>query len=263
MHINHRGFSLVELSIVLVILGLLTGGILAGQSLIRASELRSVSNDLQRYQAAIHTFRDKYFGIPGDFNKGFDFWGANCGTNNPVMTVAGGCNGDGDGIFEPVTVGGGESSLGWRHLALAGLIEGNYDGNFNRNDIVAGRDVPGLKLNQGILRLGWTNGAVGEAALWNGMMRNKNLIYIGTYYTNEWNSGAYIKPEDMWNIDTKMDDGKPGYGIITGTAAYDGSAYLAGCTTGAWPATLTYDLAATGNTCKTLFALEGAFGPTM
>ena len=60
------GFSLVELSIVLVILGLLTGGILAGQSLIRAAELRSISTDYSRYIAAVQAFRDKYFALPGD-----------------------------------------------------------------------------------------------------------------------------------------------------------------------------------------------------
>ena len=70
------GFSLVELSIVLVILGLLTGGILAGQSLIRAAELRSVATESQRYMAALNSFRDKYFALPGDMANATAFWGA-------------------------------------------------------------------------------------------------------------------------------------------------------------------------------------------
>lgn len=60
-----KAFSLVELSIVLVILGLLTGGILAGQSLIRAAELRAVSTEYSRYITATQSFRDKYFAVPG------------------------------------------------------------------------------------------------------------------------------------------------------------------------------------------------------
>ena len=69
-----RAFSLVELSIVLVILGLLTGGILAGQSLIRAAELRSVTNEFQRYIVATQSFRDKYFAAPGDITDAHRFW---------------------------------------------------------------------------------------------------------------------------------------------------------------------------------------------
>ena len=62
-----QAFSLVELSIVLVILGLLAGGVLSGQALIRAAELRSVTADYQRYTAAIMVFRDKYFSFPSLF----------------------------------------------------------------------------------------------------------------------------------------------------------------------------------------------------
>jgi prepilin-type N-terminal cleavage/methylation domain-containing protein len=57
-------FSLVELSIVLVILGLLTGGILTGQNLIRAAELRAVVTEFNRYQTAVRTFEDKYSPFP-------------------------------------------------------------------------------------------------------------------------------------------------------------------------------------------------------
>ena len=68
-----KGFSLVELSIVLVILGLLIGGILTGQSLIRAAELRSVTTQYQGYVTAVNTFRDKYFALPGDMPNAIDF----------------------------------------------------------------------------------------------------------------------------------------------------------------------------------------------
>lgn len=101
MKLHHDGFSLVELSIVLVILGLLTGGILAGQSLIRASELRSVSVDLVRTQTAVMSFRDKYMAIPGDMSTATRFWGAahatpaTCRTTSSSSTAT--CDGDGNG----------------------------------------------------------------------------------------------------------------------------------------------------------------------
>jgi len=69
-----NGFSLVELSIVLVIVGLLVGGVLTGKSLIRAADLRSVSTDYEGYRTATSAFRDKYFGLPGDITNASSFW---------------------------------------------------------------------------------------------------------------------------------------------------------------------------------------------
>ena len=97
-----HGFSLVELSIVLVILGLLTGGILAGQSLVRASELRAVSSEYQRYATAMHAFRDKYFAIPGDMTNATKFWGDDataCADGAVADGTPGTCNGNGNGIL--------------------------------------------------------------------------------------------------------------------------------------------------------------------
>lgn len=136
--ITQSGFSLVELSIVLVILGLLTGGILGGQSLIRAAELRSVATDVSKYRSASYAFRDKYFGLPGDFTRATSFWGnATTGTSGGECTApesdAGTgtqtCNGDGNGLIgNASTVGqrNSESFRFWQHLANAGLIEGQY-----------------------------------------------------------------------------------------------------------------------------------------
>ena len=131
-----HGFSLVELSIVLVILGLLTGGILAGQSLIRAAELRTVTNDFTRYVTATHTFRDKYFSIPGDMTNATKFWGAadptpaTCRALTTPSTGTATCDGNGNGTI--LTPGDAttffEMHRFWQHLAHAGLIEGTYTG---------------------------------------------------------------------------------------------------------------------------------------
>lgn len=129
-----KAFSLVELSIVLVILGLLTGGILAGQSLIRAAELRSITSDFSRYLTATQTFRDKYMAIPGDMNNAVSFWNRQINqawclpTSGATVTTPGTCNGDGDGVIEFAGAASQSSEFAqfWRQLAFAGLVEGDY-----------------------------------------------------------------------------------------------------------------------------------------
>ena len=79
MRFNHApasGFTLVELSIVLVILGLLVGGVLTGQSLIHAAELRAVTTEHDKFVTAINTFRDKYMALPRRMSNAVRYWGA-------------------------------------------------------------------------------------------------------------------------------------------------------------------------------------------
>lgn len=111
------GFSLVELSIVLVILGLLTGGILGGQALIRAAELRTAMSDYSRYTAAVMSFREKYFALPGDMTNATAFWGDNntvCPDAGITNGTPGTCNGNGDSNWGSQT----EQFLVWQHLGV-------------------------------------------------------------------------------------------------------------------------------------------------
>ena len=103
---NHA-FSLVELSIVLVILGLLTGGVLTGQSLIKAAELRSVTTELNQWQTVVNTFKGKYFAIPGDMSNAHLFWGSaggsgfiDDGCESATGTGTQTCSGDGNGLLD-------------------------------------------------------------------------------------------------------------------------------------------------------------------
>ena len=63
---SQAGFTLVELAIVLVIIGLIVGGVLVGQDLIKAATVRSTVTDIEKYNGAVTTFRSKYNGLPGD-----------------------------------------------------------------------------------------------------------------------------------------------------------------------------------------------------
>ncbi len=219
-----RGFSLVELSIVLVILGLLVGGIFAGQSLIRASELRAVTSESQRFTTAVMAFRDKYFALPGDFNRAEDVWGQRAAGNTtcrdalsaPGTTT---CNGDGDGNVELTSVRSREILRFWQHLSAAGLIEGQYDGAY---DGVSGANItPSNAPTSKLATAQWSVGA------------NADIPVVGGYYTwflppatNHWfilgkpvSLNYVLTPalltEEAWNIDTKIDDGKPATGRMT------------------------------------------------
>ncbi len=110
------GFTLIELSIVLVIIGLIVGGILIGQSLIHEAQLRSVVSDVQKYETTLNAFRLKYNGLPGDFAHATDFFG--------VATA----NGNGDEVWDPGTDPGttNEQTHVWEQLSLANMTPGRY-----------------------------------------------------------------------------------------------------------------------------------------
>ena len=71
-----NGFSLLELSIVLIILALLAGGIMVGQDMIRQSRVKSVLSDMKKYEAAYNSFVTKYDSMPGDMPDATSYWGA-------------------------------------------------------------------------------------------------------------------------------------------------------------------------------------------
>lgn len=230
---GRQGFSLVELSIVLVILGLLTGGILSGQSLIRAAELRTVSTDFNKYLTAAHTFRDKYRALPGDMPNAVKFWGAQAGdtTDGTDATCAGltfanpatgtaTCNGNGNGQISNNTMhsstnpGWSEVWRAWQHLANAGLVEGSYTGVPATSNFVDGQ----AGLNMPVSRVDRSGG---YAFLWIGVPSSTGVSYYfpGSYgNTLAYGGGDRVDQagllwaEEAWNIDTKIDDGKPGQG---------------------------------------------------
>ncbi|MFZ4541021.1 MAG: type II secretion system protein [Rickettsiales bacterium] len=253
-----HGFSLVELSIVLVILGLLVGGILSGQSLIRAAELRSVSSEYSRWVAATQTFRDKYFSMPGDMNNATSFWGAAHATPATCLTTVGTgtqtCNGDANGSLSGSAAASqyGEWYTFWQHLANAGLIEGTYSGiaGSGASYHLTSTNSPKSKLaTSGLWML--ADDASSGAAMFPGAVARHNFR-LGGVVTNSWPASPLLKPEEMWNIDTKMDDGKPGTGKMTSQL----STYIANCSTTAVASTADYMLTYTSASCLAFMGLN-------
>ena len=237
-HPNHKsiaGFTLVELSIVLVILGLLVGGVLTGQSLIRAAELRTVTTEHDKFVTAMYSFKDKYMAVPGDMPNAVRYWGAATGGRadgidttcaayvsagvSPVSGTAT-CNGNGNGAIDYVTMH--EHWVAWKHLSNAGLIEGNYIGIQSDVDdsLKPGVIVPKSKAPNAEWSFTGLGMVQGDSYFFDGDYTNS--LSIGSdvdTYDGSPGWGGFLKPEEAFNIDQKMDDGKPNAGaVVTNTS---------------------------------------------
>lgn len=134
-----QGFTLVELSIVIIIIGFLIAGIAAGTSLIKQAEINSVVTDFQAYQTAYNNFLGRYSQAPGDFSAGSSVW-ATC------AATAANCQGNGNGIIDTAV----ESVASWRELSLAGMISsGIGDPDDATTPLTLGTDAPLSKVSGG------------------------------------------------------------------------------------------------------------------
>lgn len=251
---------MVEISVVLVILGLLVGGILAGQSLIRAAEIRALSSSAQTYRAALYAFRDKYLAIPGDMTNATAFWGTLAGSGsdatcqNTEATGAATCNGNGDGFIDGSgSVTSSERFRFWQHLANAGLAEGRYTGRTDSSTsgsyvLTAGKNVPQVRGNAMVDPYTFNSGDVTSTT---GVFLFSGAAVPGRHmlaYRTVSNTAALVTPEELWNIDTKLDDGRPATGIVLGPQqSWSAST---NCTTSDTPTSATYNLALRDKICR-------------
>lgn len=190
---KQKGFTLVELSIVLVIIGLIVGGVLVGQDLIKAAEVRATVSQYEKYMSAVNTFQGKYGQLPGDINKA-------------VTYGLGGSNGNSNGLLEDADADGtinstnGEITDFWLHMSTAGLLDGNFDGGTAGT---LGTTFPWTKLNRGGFTVYNLNGF--------------NHFHIGIASATAAGvptTANNLNAEEAFGIDTKIDDGLPGKGIV-------------------------------------------------
>jgi hypothetical protein len=252
----------VELSIVLVILGLLTGGILTGQNLIRAAELRSVATQFSSYQTAVFTFRDKYMGLPGDMTNATGFWGnadtggtgGECAApDTDTGTGTQTCNGNGDGRLSTSIYQNWEMFRAWQHLANAGMIEGSYtgiSGSGGTRDAIIGVNVPAGKVPSSGFSFRHHSETGSHASFW---PYQGNALYFGAKEGSNETLSPVIKPEEAWGIDKKLDDGRPAYGKIRSYKT--GGTIAPGCTTSDLADVAEYSLDDSGTICSLFIAL--------
>ena len=119
-----QGFTLIELSLVLIIIGLLVTVFHSAQDMIRNAQIRSVAMDTERFRTAMHTFERKFGDLPGDIDNMESFF-PTCiddGINY--------CSGDGDGKIYPSAT---EGLRAWQHLSMSGMIQNSYSGILDAN----------------------------------------------------------------------------------------------------------------------------------
>jgi prepilin-type N-terminal cleavage/methylation domain-containing protein len=125
MRTNHQqsGFTLVEIAIVLVIIGLLLGGILKGQEMITQARIKNVINDFNGITAAYASYQDRYRAIPGDDARAATRWAGLPAAvpENGNGTLLGAYNANGT---LPTPAAGEETNTFWWHLRLSGFIPG-------------------------------------------------------------------------------------------------------------------------------------------
>jgi len=180
---KQSGFTLIEIAIVLLIIGLLLGGIMKGQSMINSARVRAIANDITGIEAAWISFQDRYRSLPGDF--------ARASTHLQQGAIDGDSNAKVDSVAEAGAV--------WQHLSAAGFISGNYDG----------APVPAL-----------TDSACIEATCpsnpYNGFYKigNSSNALGQVTETHELTTGGNIPVAVLYELDLKIDDGVPSTGRL-------------------------------------------------
>ena len=186
---KQTGFTLVEIAIVLVIIGLLLGGILKGQELITSARVRNIADQNSGVQAAYYGFIDRFRQVPGDWNE------TNAAQAIPGVTTGGNDSGrlDADSGNDWI-----EALALWEQLSKAGFIQGNYTGGTAAPSAADTDKAPRNAFN-GFLVLYRTDDYydAGTAA------ERLNLVM-----------GAGIPVNVLRELDLKVDDGLPQTGVM-------------------------------------------------
>lgn len=186
MRKQQQGFTLIEIAIVLVIIGLLLGGVLKGQELIQNARVRNIISQQDGVKAAYFGFQDRYRGIPGDYSL------ASATANIPG--AGGTCGGNGNGLIDAVSGGVSESICAWYHLTRAGFISGNYNG---------------VGATSGVGSANTDNSPVNPFGGYMQIIWDANYSPAAATTVHNIKTGSNIPATLLAEVDRKIDDGLP------------------------------------------------------
>lgn len=269
MHQKASGFSLIELSIVLMIIGLVAGSILVSRSLVRAGEIRQLHGQYTQFGNAMLAFRMKYGCMAGDCDHATDFFAPDplgCPPPNGALPSDATCNGDGDGELTTHD----EGLEAWRQLANAGFIEGRYSGARVYVDasfgLRAGQNCPRI-LSDAHCWTWWGTQLVTITILPSTSVRTQLTMFptnptVTITFDSPFISSAYamgnliprgshvLTPAEAMGYDQKYDDAWPASGHIQALSAL----ILNACTT-TQDAAAQYDVTLEERTCSLIYEL--------
>lgn len=250
-------FTLVELAIVLIIIGLITGGVIGAQSLIESAKRQSVIKDISNFKIAISAFRLEYGALPGDFDEAEDYWGTDNtanGNNNKRI------------VYEHPAV----EEIGiWNHLGLAKLIpqefedfySNTYDGTEPEKTLPLGA-ITGTywALDVYLTHSGWSSSSFYNSPSIALILPIASQSGSGAFYGNSKLPSTTAK--FAHGIDKKIDDGEPFYGNV-GALGYTGGLNTA--TTDCHSSSgnnpnVSYNLTSKSVACAPIFKLQDTGG---
>lgn len=217
MKINkQKGFTLVEIAIVLVIIGLLLGGILKGQELINSARVRNLADQNSGIQAAYYGFIDRYRQVPGDWAAG----NASPALGIPVAQLLGG---NGNGRIDNTTA---ETAGAWTQLARSEFLSGGF------TPATADPSDEATYISSQASPVNAFNGA---------LVLSRNSGYTGTAADRlNLHMGPNVPVNIARELDLKVDDGLPNTGVLRltnddGDGVFDGNLFDAQFTTCSTP----------------------------
>lgn len=221
---KRHGFTLVEVSIVLVIIGLIIGGVLVGRELIRAADIRATISDIEKIKTTLNTFKLKYNCLAGDCPNATDYF-------------TGSSNGNGDGSYLPWI---NDTIRAGAHLTAAELWPTHPT---ETTGFLPIKGIAGAR--SGVFYI-FTNDLYGGGSGANAInSRYGNTITIAARNGGAFNKGV-LTGEDAKQIDDKIDDGVPNRGRLFGQDA----------TGSTCSASSLYDLTSTSFICRLLIYFE-------
>jgi len=219
---SSKGFTLIEMSIVLVIIGLIIGGILKGQEIVANSRAKAVVNQVNASRAAVNTYVDRYRALPGDHSTA------------QARVDARLADGDGDGVLDNAAIADGaafgtvaantaENYQYFKGLIAANLLNGGEVGavgTVTSTVFGVGSSLPSAPVSGAGMTVayGTHNGDT-----------TAGTLKVGHFFRIHRNAGvpaAAFSPRELSTIDNQVDDGLPGAGGVRGAA--NAACYTAG-----------------------------------